>query len=256
MRRSGLQAPGWPSTRATASPMPRLRPRLVLAVISAVLVALAVSSGWAASRATPTRPRIVARPIAFPAARKLEMKAYAKRHYGLDTWRLRNPKVIVEHITVSSTFALGVRHLQRRRRRLRAARAAGHLRPLRDRHRRDDLPARLAAGHVPPHGRPQLDRDRDRARRHDRRAGALEPAPDGLVTGAHDLADEPLPRQARRRDRPQREPHEPLSPGALRGLALPDPRRLGRGRHERLSRPARDTRPQRAASRSAAPSTT
>ena len=32
------------------------------------------------------------------------MKAYAKRHYGLDTWRLRNPKVIVEHITVSSTF--------------------------------------------------------------------------------------------------------------------------------------------------------
>ncbi len=85
--------------------MPRhLRPGLVLAVVSAALVALAVSSGWAASRTTPTRPRIVARPIAFPAARKLETKAYAKRHYGLDTWRLRNPKVIVEHITVSSTF--------------------------------------------------------------------------------------------------------------------------------------------------------
>ena len=32
------------------------------------------------------------------------MQAYAKRHYGLDAWRLRNPKVIVEHITVSSTF--------------------------------------------------------------------------------------------------------------------------------------------------------
>ena len=83
----------------------RLRPRLVLAVISAVLAALAVSSGWAASRPTPLRPRIGARPIAFPVARKLEMKGYAKRHYGLDTWRLRNPKVIVEHITVSSTFS-------------------------------------------------------------------------------------------------------------------------------------------------------
>ena len=54
--------------------------------------------------ATPPRPAVVAKPIAFPAARKLEMQAYAKRHYGIDTWRLRNPKVIVEHITVSSTF--------------------------------------------------------------------------------------------------------------------------------------------------------
>lgn len=32
------------------------------------------------------------------------MQAYAKRHYGLDTWRLRNPKVIVEHYTASSSF--------------------------------------------------------------------------------------------------------------------------------------------------------
>jgi len=64
---------------------------------------LAVPAGLAAITAPP-RPHIVSRPIAFPAARRLEMQAYAKRHYGLDTWRLRNPKVIVEHITVSSTF--------------------------------------------------------------------------------------------------------------------------------------------------------
>ncbi len=32
------------------------------------------------------------------------MRAYANRHYGIDTWRLRKPKVIVEHITASSTF--------------------------------------------------------------------------------------------------------------------------------------------------------
>jgi len=51
------------------------------------------------------RPRIVSKPIAYTAKRKLEMQAYAKRHYGLSTWRLSHPKVIVEHVTVSSTFA-------------------------------------------------------------------------------------------------------------------------------------------------------
>ena len=46
-------------------------------------------------------PPIVSKPIPFPAKRKLEMQAYAKRHYGIDSWRLRAPKVIVEHFTVS-----------------------------------------------------------------------------------------------------------------------------------------------------------
>jgi N-acetylmuramoyl-L-alanine amidase len=31
------------------------------------------------------------------------MRAYAERHYGLDTWRLRAPKVIVEHIAVAGS---------------------------------------------------------------------------------------------------------------------------------------------------------
>ena len=31
------------------------------------------------------------------------MRAYAKRHYGIDTWRLRAPKVIVEHVAVAGT---------------------------------------------------------------------------------------------------------------------------------------------------------
>src|SRR6195952_1531890 len=50
------------------------------------------------------QPTIVQRPIPFPARRKQEMAAYAQRHYGLDTYRLRNPNVIVEHFTVTSTF--------------------------------------------------------------------------------------------------------------------------------------------------------
>jgi beta-N-acetylhexosaminidase len=49
-------------------------------------------------------PAIVQKPIPFPAKRKQEMAAYAKRHYGIDSYRLRDPHVIVEHYTVTSTF--------------------------------------------------------------------------------------------------------------------------------------------------------
>jgi beta-N-acetylhexosaminidase len=50
-------------------------------------------------------PHIVAKPIPFGAARRAETAAYAKRHYGLDTWRLRTPHVIVEHYTATSSFS-------------------------------------------------------------------------------------------------------------------------------------------------------
>jgi N-acetylmuramoyl-L-alanine amidase len=50
------------------------------------------------------RPPIVQRLIPFGAARRRETAAYARRHYGLDTWRLRNPRVIVEHITVNNSL--------------------------------------------------------------------------------------------------------------------------------------------------------
>jgi N-acetylmuramoyl-L-alanine amidase-like protein len=55
--------------------------------------------------AAPPRPPIVQKPIPFPVQRKLETAAYASRHYGLDTWRLRRPRVIVEHYTASDSFA-------------------------------------------------------------------------------------------------------------------------------------------------------
>jgi beta-N-acetylhexosaminidase len=50
------------------------------------------------------QPTIVQKPIPFGAERKAEMRAYAKRHYGIDSYRLRDPQVIVEHYTVTSTF--------------------------------------------------------------------------------------------------------------------------------------------------------
>ena len=73
----------------------------LLALVCAGLLSVPFA---AASHAAAPKPRIVAKPIAFPQKRKLEMQAYARRHYGIDSWQLRNPKVIVEHVTVSSTF--------------------------------------------------------------------------------------------------------------------------------------------------------
>jgi N-acetylmuramoyl-L-alanine amidase len=65
----------------------------MFAVLAALIAALAVP-----------QPTIAQKPIPFGAERKQEMRAYAKRHYGIDSYRLRDPKVIVEHYTVTSTF--------------------------------------------------------------------------------------------------------------------------------------------------------
>ena len=49
-------------------------------------------------------PHIVWKPIPFSAQRLAETAAYAKRHYGVDTWHIRGPHVIVEHYTESTTL--------------------------------------------------------------------------------------------------------------------------------------------------------
>src|SRR3954462_3996601 len=64
---------------------------------------LAAFAALFAAFAVP-QPAIVQKPIPFSRGRKREMRAYAKRHYGIDSYRLRDPKVIVEHYTVTSTF--------------------------------------------------------------------------------------------------------------------------------------------------------
>ncbi|MEO8687831.1 MAG: N-acetylmuramoyl-L-alanine amidase [Solirubrobacteraceae bacterium] len=58
-----------------------------------------------ARAAAAVRPHIVGRRIPFGALRRAQMRAYARRHYGLDTAALRDPKVIVEHFTASSTLS-------------------------------------------------------------------------------------------------------------------------------------------------------
>jgi N-acetylmuramoyl-L-alanine amidase len=53
--------------------------------------------------ASDIRPAIRHRFIPFPPKRKREMSAYSKRHYGKRGWRLRDPKVIVEHVAVAGS---------------------------------------------------------------------------------------------------------------------------------------------------------
>ena len=74
---------------------------------AAALLALVAVATAAAAPATqrPPRPPIVWKPIPFGAQRKAETAAYARRHYGVATWRLRHPHVIVEHYTGGTTFA-------------------------------------------------------------------------------------------------------------------------------------------------------
>jgi beta-N-acetylhexosaminidase len=50
-------------------------------------------------------PPIVQKPIPFGSKRRAETAAYAERHYGIDSWRLRRPHVIVEHYTANDSFS-------------------------------------------------------------------------------------------------------------------------------------------------------
>ena len=49
-------------------------------------------------------PPIIRDFIPFPKKRVDEMRAYARRHYGLNTALLKHPKVIVEHFTAGTTW--------------------------------------------------------------------------------------------------------------------------------------------------------
>jgi beta-N-acetylhexosaminidase len=76
--------------------------RLVVAALA--LVAIAAHAAAAGPR-QPPKPHIVWKPVPFDAARRAAMAAYERRHYGLSTWRLRGPKVIVEHYTANDSFS-------------------------------------------------------------------------------------------------------------------------------------------------------
>jgi hypothetical protein len=84
-----------------------------VAIAAAALVALCLALGSVdgpARAAGDARvgagpPPISSWPIPFGPKRKREMAAYSERHYGNYQWRLRHPRVIVEHMTQTSTAA-------------------------------------------------------------------------------------------------------------------------------------------------------
>ena len=97
-----------------ATPGIRLRHLLVPAIVGLVVAGGAVQAIAGArspiadlARASATavpKPRIVWDPIPFGARRRAETAAYAERHYGLHTYKLINPHVIVIHYTDGPSF--------------------------------------------------------------------------------------------------------------------------------------------------------
>lgn len=64
-----------------------------------------VSGATSTSSPRHLRPNITRWLIPFPPKRKHEMADYSQRHYGERTWRLRRPRVIVEHFAEAGTAA-------------------------------------------------------------------------------------------------------------------------------------------------------
>jgi N-acetylmuramoyl-L-alanine amidase len=76
----------------------------VLALLLGVVANVPLPPSGAASPQR-LRPRVTRWLIPFPPKRKHQMAAYSQRHYGEPTWRLRHPRVIVEHVAVAGTAA-------------------------------------------------------------------------------------------------------------------------------------------------------
>ncbi|MCW3040352.1 MAG: N-acetylmuramoyl-L-alanine amidase [Solirubrobacterales bacterium] len=94
----------------------RPRPLALPAAVAGAVLLLATAgpaatqgvTASAASRADAVaalRPPIRRMFITFGPRRQREMRAYAMRHYGIDSSALKRPHVIVEHFTASTTVA-------------------------------------------------------------------------------------------------------------------------------------------------------
>jgi N-acetylmuramoyl-L-alanine amidase len=80
----------------------------VIGAASALLLLLVIAVALDPAAGAPSRqlrPRITRWPIPFGPKRKRQMAAYSERHYGELTWRLRRPRVIVEHVAEAGSAA-------------------------------------------------------------------------------------------------------------------------------------------------------
>jgi hypothetical protein len=82
----------------------RARGAVALALLPCIVaVPLGIASGTPSPQ--QLRPQITHRLIPFGPKRKDEMAAYSQHHYGERAWRLRRPRVIVEHVAVTGSAA-------------------------------------------------------------------------------------------------------------------------------------------------------
>ncbi len=77
------------------------------ALATTLAAALGTTSAWPAATlsATAGKPSITEDHISYGDARKRQMAAYSKRHYGDREWRLERPKVIVLHFTATDSYS-------------------------------------------------------------------------------------------------------------------------------------------------------
>lgn len=89
--------------------MPLKPLRLTLVACATALVAPVAAAAWPTPQPLPAgavaKPRIKFDPIPYDHARKRQMAAYSKHHYGEREWRLDDPEAIVLHYTATSTYA-------------------------------------------------------------------------------------------------------------------------------------------------------
>jgi N-acetylmuramoyl-L-alanine amidase len=84
---------------------------LIALVVAGAVACVGAVSGAGASTSPPatasaaTKPAINKMLIPYPQKRKREMAAYSKRHYGRSKWRLRDPKLIVEHSAAAGSIS-------------------------------------------------------------------------------------------------------------------------------------------------------
>lgn len=85
----------------------QLRLALLLAA-AALLLSPAAAGAWQLPTFGADRPvaepAIEFDPIPYGEGRKRQMAAYSERHYGERSWRLNDPRAVVLHYTVTSTY--------------------------------------------------------------------------------------------------------------------------------------------------------
>ena len=159
------------------------------------------------------------------------MAAYARRHYGIDSYRLRDPKVIVEHYTVTATFQQTFNTFAPDHPDPSSTSCPGtcaHYVIDRDGTIYQLVPRSIMCRHTVG---PELHGDRDRARRLQRRRDPAQQAPAMAASlrltrwlrCRYGIGDQ-------ERDRAQRDALLAVSPRARRAARNADPRRHGRAR--------------------------